>query len=328
MSNSKPKYLLPFLAAASLLVAYEATAERQPLTPHTTKLEVNDPEFTIVTDASGDYLISYQGEKGKPVKVVFAPPNKVRLTLAAAVSSDDRGNFTYRYEPATAAGSPPVTTLVVRHQGAIFGVTSPPGWEGNAVSFLPAIAWRPTGENRGLAAASHLAGFALSATLQPVDETLSKERSPLYQGSLPGIVDCHAGGTKSLLAFPDEPPGGISDHLPRFPYQGVGGRTVGPVVVPRDGQIQIPWLLERLRSYTRESHELGWLDPGSNRLQEYLQALDQIESQVEAKSNLQAQNALKAFRRRVELDFLAGALTSEAEALLRHNSAFLERLLR
>lgn len=327
MRYSQPSYFLPVLAAFVLLSPFEATAERLPLTPHTAKLEVSDPEFTITTDASGDYVIGYQGEKKKPVKVVFMPPNKVRLTLAATVTSDAQGNFTYRYELATAAGSPPATTLVVEYQGAVFGVASPSGWGGDAVSFLPAIAWRPAGENPGLSGASRLGGFALSASVQPVSEKFTstgKEGFFHFQGSLPGIVDCHAGGKKSLLAYPDEPPGGISDHLPRFPYQGVGGRTVGPVVMPRDGQI--PWLLERLRSYAQESHQLGWLDDPA-RLQKYLQVLDQVGRQVEAKSYLLAQEMLDAFRRQAELDFKAGALTSESYALFLHNSTFLGQLL-
>lgn len=327
MSYPQPKYFLPVLAAAVLLAPFEATAERRPLTPHAGKIEVSEPEFTITTDASGDYVIGYLGEKGQSVKVVFMPPNKVRLTLAAAVTSDAKGNFNYRYEPATAADSPPVTTLVVEYQGVVFGVTSPSGWGGDAVSVLPAIAWRPTGENPGLAAGSRLGGFGLSASVEPVSEKFTstgKEGFFHFQGSLPGIVDCHAGGKKSLLAYPDEPPGGISDHLPRFPYQGVGGRTVGPVVMPRDGQI--PWLLERLRSYVQESHQLGWLDDPA-RLQKYMQVLDQVGRQVEAKSYLLAQQLLDAFRRQVELDFKAGTLTSESYALFLHNGTFLEQLL-
>lgn len=127
MSYPQPKYFVPVLAAVVLLAPFEAAAQRRPLTPYTAKLEVSEPEFTVTTDLAGDYVISYLGEKGRPVSVVFAPPNKVRLTLAAAVTSDAKGNFNYRYEPATAAGSPPVTTIVVEYQERSSSLPLPAG---------------------------------------------------------------------------------------------------------------------------------------------------------------------------------------------------------
>ena len=251
------------------------------------------------------------------------------MTLAAKVETDTRGNFTFLYEPANAANSPqPVDGLVVEFQGVVLGVKAPAGWTGEHLATMSAMDWHlERFEGPGLRAGKRLPGFAMSAAVEPVSEKpalFGKEGFSHFQGALPGIVNCHATGEGGILIFPDEPPQGLEDNFPFFPQDGVGGRTVGPVVLPVDGQI--PWLLERLRSYAQESHELGWL-VASARLQKYLLFLDEVGRYLEAKSFVVAQQLLVDFRRQVELDFKLGFLTSEAYALLFHNSLYLEKLL-
>lgn len=328
MRYQQPMFFVLFLAWVALVAPRAAVAERQPLKPHVAKIEVREPAFTITTEATGDIVIRYKGENGQPVKVDYAPPNKVRTTVAAAVDADAEGNFTFRYELASLPDSPQaVRALVVEFQGLVVGVTSPPGWNAKALNFLSAISWRAGFEDSHLPAGKQLSGFVMSSSVKQVSEKgtfFSKEGFFHFQGALPGIVNCHAAGSNNILAFPDEPPAGLDDPFPFFPQDGVGGRTVGPVLLPIDGQI--PWLLERLSSYIEESHKLGWLDD-SSRLQKYLLLIDQLARQVENKSFQLGQQMLQAFRRQVELDFKMGFLTSESYALLLHNSAYLEKLL-
>lgn len=328
MRYLQPSLFLPFLASAGLVAPSAAFAERLPLTPHVAKIEVTDPRFTLTTESSGDFVIRYKGEDGQLVKVVYAPPSKVRTTVAATAEVDTAGNFTFRYELVGMPDSPQaVGSLVVEFQGAVVGVASPPGWASTPLGFLSAISWHPGLDVPAVLPGARLKGFAMSASAKPVSEKFQlggKDGYFHFEGTLPGIVACHAGGATEVLAFPDEPPFGLEEHFPFFPEDGVGGRTIGPVTLPIDGQI--PWLIERLASYAEESHQLGWLDDPA-RLQKYLLLIDQVGRQVDNQSFQLGQQMLQAFRRQVELDFKLGFLTSESYALFLHNSSYLEKLL-
>jgi hypothetical protein len=319
------------LAAIVLAMASApATAARKPLQAHVPKLEEKGADYSVQTDASGNYVIEYRVHR-QPVKIVYTPPNKVLLTVEATVSSDGKGKFRYQYLLSNAAESPqPVAAFVMEYQGAVFDLSAPERWEAGPISDTSSIMWDPyiQGKDPSLEPGQKLAGVAMSASLEPAVEKYSTAKGGEgyfhYQGSLPGIVDCHAQGPFRAIKFPDEPPEEIERLLPRFPRTGVGGRTLGPIALPAEGQIV--WLVDRLGAYIREGHELGWIE-GDSDLVKYKQTVIQISRAIENHDEPTAIALLDAFRRQVAADFQGGGLTSEAHVILFYNSQFLETLL-
>lgn len=319
-----------WLLAFVLLLSTPLAAERKPLVKHP-QANVQGANFSVETDpATGNLAIRYrQGER--PVTVIYEPPNKLALTIEASVALDAKGIFTYTYQIASSRESrQPVTALVVEYQGVVFDLAAPPAWQFRPMSFLSAVMWSITGDEPGLAPGKRQAGFAWSSSIHPISERFTSSIGSTDgffhdRGTLPGIVSCHAVGHDEVVSFPDEPPPGVEDALPSFPFDGVGGRTVGPVSLPEERQAAT--LAARLPAYIQESYELGWIETEPVFLK-YRQALDQVRRAVEAGDAQTAGPLLIVLEGQAEADFKARSLTSEAYALLKHNSAFLRSLLR
>lgn len=319
------------VAAAGLALPAALAAARRPLVPHVPVVSVRGESYSVETDAStGDLVIRYrQGER--PVVVTYQPPNKLDLTVEAAVALDAaQGVFAYRYALTNSARSPqPVTAFVVESEAAMFDLVTPRGWRFRPMVPFPAGMWSNSGGAAGLAPGKTLVGFAWSASGQPIAErffTTGQLREGYFhdRGSLPGIVDCHAVGHDEVVRFPAEPPAGVEEALPRFPRDGVGGRTVGPVAVPHERETRA--MAERLVAYVRESRELGWIG-NEAAARRYGQAVEQVRRAVESTEPQAASALLTALEGQLEADLTAGSLTSEAHALLKHNGRYLRDLL-
>jgi hypothetical protein len=124
---------------------------------------------------------------------------------------------------------------------------------------------------------------------------------------MPGIVDCHAIGANEVMSFPDEPPD-MGEIFPRFPFDGVSGRTIGPVRVPPG--IQFPWILEQLRADLEESLSLHWIADRAP-LEKYFKLLARFADSM-GEPWLKSRERLHSIAKEADTDLEQGHLTTRA----------------
>jgi len=323
-------------------LATPALASRQPLSKVHETIAAKGPDYVIETDRqSGDVVIRYEtGMKDQQWgKTVWVPPNKVEVTIEAAVDVAPEGALSYRYRLVSSPKSRQrVESLVVEFEGAIFDVSSPPAWKGDARSSQPLLIWLTT---KGAAAPGQsLGGFTFKAATAPTALRLKGFRfrpgiglfrSP---GALPGIVNCYAHGSAPVMTFYGEAPEGVDKALPGWLLSGVRGKTIGPVAVPdEDAPTK---LLGALGGYAKESLALGWIERQET-AERYALAVSEIQEILAGGPLLaglpgpvagRAMAArLKTLAARVESDRARQAITSEAYALFTYHARYLLQLL-
>lgn len=321
------------IALLAIFGASLALAERLPMAPRGPKVNVKTAEFSVETNSAGDWVMRYTSyEAGRPVVVVHAPPNKVEAIVSAEVERDQIGNFIYSYQLANLpASKQKVRTFVLEFAGQVTGLRAPKRWEAYELEWMKAVVWKPyiAGQDPDLGPGHHLEGFELSVPLHIVtgdiaDSAIGSQAAGFhYEGAMPGIVDCHARGANEIMTFPDEPPD-MDDVLPRFPFDGVSGRTIGPVAMP--AEIQFSWILERLRADLEESLGLRWIADRAT-LDRYLKLLARFAASM-GEPWLKSLEKLQSIASQAEADFEQGNLTTEAYALLKHTSQLLELFLK
>jgi hypothetical protein len=126
------------------------------------------------------------------------------------------------------------------------------------------------------------------------------------------------------MAFPDEPPLDTAVIFPRFPFDGVSGRTIGPVRVPPG--IQFSWILEHLRADLEESLSLHWIADRAT-LEKYFKLLARFADSM-GEPWLKSRERLHSIAKEADTDLEQGNLTTEAHALLGHTSQLLELSLK
>jgi hypothetical protein len=210
-------------------------------------------------------------------------------------------------------------------------VTGPQSWEPQPLASMSALDWR---SSAGLAAGGQAAGFGFASQTIAHTERLEAAPSGLKgfvhdRGSLPGIVHCYVVGTfhppaaLSTALAPALAP--VVAALPAFPRNGLGGRTVGPVSLPREDLVGT--LLDRMIQYARASVELGWIERPAT-AERYVRSLESIRrwaSAAKGQVPRDLHRRLEAVERQTDVDLGAGALSAEAYALLKFNSNWLHR---
>jgi hypothetical protein len=317
--------LLWTIALLAISGASPALAERQPLAQRGPKLNLKTAEYSIETNAAGDWVMRYQGYDDQPVVVVYAPPNKVEITVIATVERDQIGNFIYGYKLSSGAASKQkLDTFVLEAAGFAAGLKAPKEWRAEILNWLKSAVWHPDyqSEEAELGPGKQLEGFELTVPLHEVSGGTPGAVS--YEGAMPGIVHCHAIGDNDVMAFPDEPPGSLEEVLPRYPFDGVSGRTIGPVRVPPG--IQFSWILEHLRADLEESLSLHWIADRAT-LEKYFKLLARFADSM-GEPWLKSREKLHSIAKEAEADLEQGNLTTEAFALLGHTSQLLELFLK
>lgn len=309
-----------------------AQAERPPMAPRQPKVEAKAPEYSIETDAEGNWVIRYVNDEG-PVVVVYEPPNKIEARVSATVQRDFTGGFVYRYRLESSPKSKQtLDAFILEFTGQASALEAPKRWEAFELEWMKAIVWKPyiLGQDPALGPGEGMGGFKLTVPLGPAGGKLVNETSGgpsgggvLYEGTIPGIVDCHATGSNGILTYPDEPPDSIQENMPRWPFDGVSGRTIGPVEVPAGSPVS--WVVDRLRANLEESRRLNWI-ANTAVLNKYLEVLAQFASYIRRAGPIELEN-LRFIAEQAQQDLGQGNITSEAYALLKYTSQLLELFL-
>ncbi|MFN7962317.1 MAG: hypothetical protein U0002_13700 [Thermoanaerobaculia bacterium] len=313
-----------------LLAHGAAAAERRPLSRPEWRVEVDKPLYSIHQEPGKlAWKIRYQVE-GKSYSTEFRPPIDLEALVKAEVEFDGKsGVYRYRYRVENSPASHQLLQgFTVGFSHAIFDLARPEGWSNGPASFDAIVDWaRTLAEPYGLPAGSGQDGFAFSASELPranafTDRASGKAGVFFETGSLPGVVPCYVSGATDDLEFPVEPPDGISSHFPRFPADGLSGRTVGPVAAP--ARPEPAAFLETLLSYVRIALEEGWVRDAdtAERLEAKINALETAFGEGDRPAYLGLLGSLSA-QATTELE--AGKLTPEAYALVKFNVDYLLR---
>jgi hypothetical protein len=321
MSPSSSARLVWTIALLAISSPSLALAERLPMAQRGPKINLKTAEYSVETSDAGDWVMRYTSYDGQPVVVVYAPPNKVEITVSATVERDQIGNFIYGYHLSSGSASKQnLNTFVLEAAGQAAGLKAPKEWRAEILNWLKSAVWHPDyeSEEAQLGPGRQLEGFELTVPLHEV----SGATGATYEGAMPGIVDCHAIGDNEVMTFPDEPPD-MNDVLPRFPFDGVSGRTIGPVRVPPG--IQFSWILEHLRADLEESLSLRWIADRAT-LEMYFKLLARFADSMG--EWLKSRERLHSIAKEADADLEQGNLTTEAHALLKHTSQLLELFLK
>jgi len=309
-----------------------APSERRPLQRLNGKLGVQGPGYSIVRDANGGEIVVEVRNGGKALRLSYQPPDDLEATVETSVELiADPPSFVYSYRLANSPTSRQrATDLAVELVGAARSIASPPGWDAKMLTSISALAWS---SSSGLAAGGTAAGFAFTGYDHDDTETLDTPAGVLPgfvhpRGSLPGIVSCYVVGSARLPAALSTPASALVPvvaALPRFPRNGVAGKTVGPVEAPAENQL--PRVLAALRQYAKASLELGWIERRDT-ADRYARALAAVDGSYSGgdparRSHLVLQ--LQAIENQVDVDSRRRELKPEAYALLKYNSWWLRR---
>jgi len=319
--------------AAGPAPSAEPPAGRRPLLR--SRLSVQGPDSSILRGADGAEVVITYREGGRSRQLTYQPPDALEVTVEASVKTvpDDPLNLVYSYQLASSRASrQSAADFVVGFRGPIGRVASPQGWEVKPLASTPALDWS---SKTGLGAGNAATGFSFSASTMEQTDDLDSPAGGLpgfvhSRGALPGIVECYAVGDAqppAALTAASPPLSAILAALPRFPRNGVGGSTVGPLEIP-SGDDRVAALLGSMTEYVKTSLALGWIERRET-ADAYLRALDAIRRDWTAGQGKRSLThlQLQAVERQSAADWSARRLTSEAYALLNYNSYWLSHWL-
>jgi hypothetical protein len=332
LAGSVPAAPAPAAGGASAPTA--PSAGRHPLRRLTDQLSVKGPGYSIDRAPGAAEVVIHYREGGRPLQLSYQPPDAVEAFVQASVkpAPGDILTLIYSYRLASSPASrQSIADFVVEFAGTVLTVTAPKSWEPQPLPSVSALDWRSSAE---LAAGGKAEGFGFATQTIAHTEHLEAPPGGLKgfvhdRGSLPGIVHCYVVGTfkppaaLSTALTPALAP--IVAALPAFPRNGLGGRTIGPVALP--GEDLVGTLLGRMIQYARASVELGWIERPDT-AERYARSLESIRRwALAAKGQVPSDlhYRLEAVERQTDVDWGAGALSSEAYALLKFNSNWLHR---
>ncbi len=274
---------------------------------------------SVTYDAgTGNYLIRYLGhiagnEAPAIVERVFEPATKLFPTIGTRVSKYS-DSLLYEYSVRNDASSiQRLQDFDIEIGSSLSNMVNPgTSWRNGFYSIASVFGWYDSkGENGapdpfdGIAPDSAENGFSFSSA------------------GLPAIVNSYARGkTTVILSFPDEPPSEIVDALRplrAFPHNSIVRRTVGP----KDPPFPFDALsfLDTLMAFVSESHSLNWI--GSSIIaSKYTNYFGSAKTQLHGNNISVARATLQQVLIDVDVDS-ASTLTSEAYALLHHNTEYL-----
>jgi hypothetical protein len=330
--------ILPALSFVGAIVSLPALAERHPLHKALEKFEAKGTDYSAETDPrTGDVVIRYQ-DGSRRHRVIWVWPNKLAVTVAAAVSEVPDGALRYSYRllssPSSRQGA---SDFSVAFGGPIINVASPKPWWALPFSYVSVLSWSEThGKTPGLPAGATLGGFRFDAATRPSTRRLVGDRDhpgPGFvrtPGSLPGIVSCYVSGFSRLPNWPSEPPENL--NLPDMLSEGLTGSTIGPLEIPEDDTVNK--MLVAMDRDAKEGLELGWIEKKETSegyratLSAVRRALFKVpDGDPSPGDRNDAMSWLRDLAAQVQADSRAGAITSEEFALLAYNIRYLlERL--
>jgi hypothetical protein len=329
---------LPALSLVCAIVSLPALAERHPLRKALEKFAAKGTGYSAETDPrTGDIVIRYQ-DGSRWQRVIWIWPNKLEVTVAAAVSDVPDGALRYSYRLISSPSSRQrAIDFNVAFGGPVINVSSPKPWGASPFSYVSVLSWSDTeGKTRGLPAGASLGGFRFDAATRPSTRRLvgdSYHPGPGFvrtPGALPAIVSCFVAGFTRLANWPSEPPENLD--LPDMLSGGLTGSTVGPLEIPEEDTVNK--ILVAMDRDAKEGLELGWIEKKETSegyratLSAVRQALFKVpDGDPSPGDRKDAMSWLRELATQVQADSRSGAITSEEVALLAYNARYLlERL--
>ncbi len=271
-------------------------------------------EPSIIYDVeTGDYVIQYQGYTDTVYQLIFEPSNKIEPFISAKVLQNN-SSYTYCYSIYNSIFSAQrLEDFDLELFSPIENISQPDGfWKHSWYSFVPVFGWY---NSKGEGGINHpLNGIA--------PDSSASDFSYISQG-LPTIVRSFSKGkATTVLAFPEEPPIDIElllRPLTEFPNNTVIRFSIGPKNPPH------PFIpnefLDTLIYYNQRSYELGWITDEQT-YNKYNSLFINARDTLIQLDTITARIYLQDVLREVDIDSFS-TLTSEAYALLRHNTEYL-----
>jgi hypothetical protein len=235
-------------AGAPTAAAFERTIlERDPQSacPATGQALAGAPQFVLLDERSGRYAMRWTGRDGTTKEIGYFCPNRVDVTIAAAVSQID-GKFRYTYEIRNGDSS----------GQSVYGVALQTFGSGARVL-------QPRDDRYvGTMNAAVIPEFAVGKWYRVPfsDPELRPGKSwqiVLESDAPPGLVNVRVhGGPLELEGVGEEPPSGLEAQLPRFAVW-PRGITIGPVADMRAAEY--PFARLSLSELIGELARAGWL---------------------------------------------------------------------
>lgn len=291
------------------------------------------PIQAALNGTTGDYTLRWKNPDGSLARTTFSPATKIDVIVTGAVDFDMTADeFIYQYRLESLRSSRQhIQWLIVEFNDAIQGISSPESWNPAGLSFESALSWVDTTRDKqgkvGLAPGSVLDGFGFKAPGSSGVERFSESPASsqgffFHRATSPGIVRCWARGHTDVVKVSGEAPEGLTDMLPRLLDDSVRGFTGGPVPIPKP--LDPAKFAATIGDYSARALSLGWIDDPvtEKRLQE---AISKIREALLAKNYALASRLLGSLKQGVDQEPTKGHLTSEAIALIKLNSQYLER---
>lgn len=328
--------LVAFIVATSLAVPAGVRAQRKPLSVQPLTHLAHEPTSaryrfdpgkgtysTFATDGKIEYvpgpknfLLSWNGADGTRQKLVWEPPDKVDVIVAAEVTFDSASAmYTYSYT-VTSLGSSRQKLRTIYVEGAPPTSTERPdsSWYSRAIGAALAAelhvaggwAWSQTGGPLGLAPGQTASGFRIVSHRPPT------------------VVRCYSAGWTPNMAPREEPPDELLAAVHSVTWRFPAGFTIGPA--PNDTELTAVAEVSRLMTLVDEAERQGWLGSAAT-TRRVRTALGSVRSAVSAGRVTEATTQIQTVLRELRGTTAVG-LSSEGQALLQYRLPLLDTKLR